>query len=241
MEELLSLLERYLPGYRDTLEGVFDWRLEELEQAFGRPLPAFYKDFAMTMGLQAGPLLTHVNAHEPLHIKYLYESGGSEMPPRRFLFIFGDPDDLSPRHYWLDLEAPSEEGDCQVVRIPFGEGMWKEKLSRQFISLREMLFLWAMEYIHLPTFPHQARYQRGAGRRTPEAEDLARLLEQMGFTRLPYPRRSMLFERDGAAIRLHRTPDVPHFGIRVGMRSPEEFKHFQALIEDNTDLEVPIW
>ena len=54
------------------------------------------------------------------------------------------------------------------------------------------------------------------------------------------PRRSMLFEWDGAAIRLHRTPDVPDFRILVGMRSPEELKRFQTFIEDNTDVELPI-
>ncbi|MFY2556806.1 hypothetical protein ACN469_04195 [Corallococcus terminator] len=241
MEELLALLERYSPGYRETIHGVFDWRLDELEEEFGRPLPTFYKSFATTMGQQGGPLLAHVNVREPLHIAFLYESIAGEMPPRRFLFIFGDPDPLAPYHYWLDLEAPSEEGDGQVVRMPFGENAWIDKLHRDFISLREMLFLWAMEAVHLPSFPYQARYHRGKGPKAGTAEDLARLLEKTGFNRLPYPRHSMLFEREDAAIRLYRLPDDSTFDIRVGMHSAEQLSHFQALIEDNSDLERSRW
>ncbi len=239
MDELLALLERYTPGYRDQVKGYPDFLLDELEEAFGRPLPPFYREFAQVMGTKGGPLLATVDAYDPLlNVAEIYRlTPKRALPPRRFLFIFGDPDPLAPNPYWLDLESPSEEGDCQVVRMSFSEDSWKKKLYRDYISLREMLFLWAMEYVHMPIFPHQAKYHRGEGRQTPRAEDLARLLEKKGFARLPYPRYSMLFERDGAAIRLYRPPDDPHFAIRVGMHSLEELKHFQALIEDNTDME----
>jgi len=123
-----------------------------------------------------------------------------------------------------------------VVRMPFGADAWKTKLHREAISLRELLFLWAMEHVHLPTLPQQASYLRGEGRTTPSAENLARLLEKMGFVRLPSPRYSMLFERAGAAARLYRPPDSPHFNLRVGMHRPEEMKRFQMLLEGNTGL-----
>lgn len=238
MDELLALLERYAPGYGGQIEGYPDVLVDELEEVFGRPLPAVYRNFAQVMGTRGGPLLAPVRSFDPiLDVAALYRlAPKGELPPRRFLFIFGDPDPLAPHHYWLDLESPSEEGDCQVVRMPFGADSWKTKLHREAISLREMLFLWAMEHVHLPTLPHQVSYLRGEGRTTPGAEDLARLLEKMGFARLAYPRHSMLFERDGAAARLYRPPDSPHFTLRVGMHRPEELKRFQLLLDDNTDL-----
>ncbi|WIG99333.1 hypothetical protein KGD87_20435 [Myxococcus sp. SDU36] len=120
--------------------------------------------------------------------------------------------------------------------MPFGADAWKTKLHREATSLRELLFLWAMEHVHLPTLPHQASYVRREGQSAPSAEDLAHLLEKMGFARLPYPRYSMLFEREGAAARLYRPPDSPHFNLRMGTQRPEELKRFQMLLEDNTDL-----
>lgn len=242
MNELLVFLERFSPGYRDRIEGYPDWLIDELEEAFGRPLPGPYRDFARNMGVNGGPLLAHVRSYDPLlDVAELYRlSPPSELPPRRFLFVFGDPDPLAPTPYWLDLESPSEDGDCQVVRMSFGEESWKQQ-HRDFVSFREMLFLWAMEYIHMPNFPHHARYLRGKGQQTVTTEDLARILAKLGFTQLPYPRHSLLFERDDAAARLYRRPNDSSFEIRVGMRNLDELKHFQAVIEDNADLEKPVW
>ncbi|NTX60144.1 hypothetical protein HUA74_05685 [Myxococcus sp. CA051A] len=242
MDKLTTLLERFSPGYQDRIEGYPDWLIDELEEVFGQPLPVPYREFARSMGVSGGPLLAHVRSYDPLlNVAELYRlSPQSELPPRTFLFIFGDPDPLAPTPYWLDLESPSEDGDYQVVRMPFGEHP-QRKLHRDFVSFREMLFLWAMEYVHLPNFPHQARYHRGKDLQASTVEDLVRILEKTGFERLPYPRYSMLFERDDAAIRLYRPPDDSTFDIRVGMHSAEQLRHFQALIEDNTDLKRSTW
>lgn len=238
MDELLALLGRYAPGSSGQIKGYPDFLVDELEDVFGRPLPTVYRHFAEVFGTRGGPLLAHVRSFDPiLDIAELYRvAPKGELPSRRFLFIFGDPDPLAPHHYWLNLESPSEEGDCQVVRMPFGADEWKTKLRREAISLRELLFLWAMERVHMPTLPHQASYVRREGHSTPSSEDLARLLEKMGFARLPYPRYSRLFEREGAAASLYRAPESPHFSLRVGMQHPEELKRFQVLLEDNTDM-----
>lgn len=243
MDELLALLERYAPGYGAQIEGYPDMLVDELEEVFGRPLPAVYRHFAQVMGTRGGPLLSTVTTYDPLlDVANLYRVLPLEMPPRRFLplempprrflYVFGDPDPLAPNPYWLDLESPSEEGDCQVVRMSLGADSWKKKLYRQAFSLRELLFLWAMEHVHLPTLPHQARYLRGEGR----AEDLVPLLEKDGLRAAPLPRAQPALRTGGAAVWLYRPPEGPHFTLRVGMRSPEELKRFQLLLEDHTDL-----
>lgn len=238
MRELITLLERYVPGYSSQVQGASDWALDNLEEAFGQPLPEVYQDFAREMGKNGGALLGHVDAYDPFDVADKYQLATEDNPPRRFFFVFGDPDPLSPSHYWLDLEAPSEDGDFQVVRIPLFPDAWKTKLDRRYFSFREMLYIWAMERVCLPCFPHRLLYQQGE---TTTAEELARYLEKMGFVRLPYPRNSMLFERDDAAAGLYRALNSSRFEFHVGMRSPDKLKHFQAVLEDNTDLKKSIW
>ena len=239
MDALLELLERYLPGYRSQIEGYPAPLLDELEEAFGRELPASYREFAEAMGARGGVFLSSVSAYDPiLDVADFYRVMPMEMPPRRFLYLFGDPSPLAPTPYWLDLESPSAGDDCQVVRMPLGEHTWKTKLSRDYISLRELLFLWAMEHVQMPRFPAHVSYQSGAGRRTVTEQDVARLLVQAGFTQLPYPRHSLLFERDDGAVRLYRPPEKPSFELRVAMRSSDALIRLQELIADHTDLET---
>jgi hypothetical protein len=240
MDELLTLLERYAPGYRGRIQGAYDWRIEDLEEIFGQQLPKFYREFVSCMGMGGGPLLEHVDTYEPTEIADLYRFSSVEMPPRRFLFVFGDPS-LDDEHYWLDLEARSEDGDCQVVRMPFGDDAWETHLSRHFVSLREMLFVWAMENVCLPTFPHDARYFVSSDHEEPEnlpnVEEIARAFEKQGFTRLPYPRYSLLFERKDASVELYRRPDKPGFWLWVGGREQKEFRRIRAIIEDMKGVE----
>lgn len=236
MDELLALLERYSPGYQAQIEGASGWSLDNLEDVVGQPLPVFYREFAQVMGKEGGPLLADVRSYNPYDIAELYElSPAAELPPRRFLFIFGDPS-MEAEHYWLDLEAPSEREDRQVMRMRFGEEEWKKNLSPVYMSLREMLFVWAMRNICLPTFPHGATYYLGSKHTPldapPDAEAVARIFERLGFTRLSYPRRCLLFDRDDAAISLYRSPDEPGFLFQVGMRNPEELRRFQGIMED---------
>ncbi|WP_437992735.1 hypothetical protein [Sorangium sp. So ce145] len=236
MEELLSLLDRYAPGYRGRVQGVYGWRLDEIEDRFGRPCPGFYRAFALAMGAEGGPLLEGLHEYHPSKIADLYALA-PWMPPRRFLYVFGD---ASPdgQHYFLDLDAPSEAEDCHVVRFPFGEQTWTTRLTRRFVSLREMLFVLAMTNVHLPIFPHRAEYLStgGPAGAPPRAEDVAVILERLGFTRLPYPRRCLLFERHDAGILLYRRPDDPGFSLRVGFLDPAKLRGFEAVIEDAAGL-----
>jgi hypothetical protein len=145
MRDLIALLDRYAPGCSNQIQGVSTAEIDFLEDAFGQPLPDVYRLFALEMGRDGGPLLAN------------------DILPRRFLFIFGDPDPLTRFHYWLELEAPSEDGDSQVVQSSYFQDAWKTKLIRSYVGLQEMLFDWAMEYVCVPSFPHRARYRQGDG------------------------------------------------------------------------------
>jgi hypothetical protein len=233
MDDLLALLERYAPGYRGTIQGARFWQLDVLEEGFGRPLPGAYRAFAETMGVDGGALLAHVRSYHPNHISELY-AVAPVMPPRRFLFIFGDPS-MEAYHYFLDLETSRDGDDHEVVRFPFSDHGWANPTPR-FVSLREMLLVWAMRYVALPTFPHAATFTGSGEAHTPSAEDMANLFARLGFVKLSRPTRCMLFERADAAIELYRFPYEPSFSFQVGMRDLAELHRFEAIIEDTTVL-----
>lgn len=239
MDELLAFIERYAPGYRGLIQGAHEWRIDDLEKAFGQPLPKFYRKFASVMGVNGGPLLAHVDTYEPTKVADLYRFASVEMPPRRFLFVFGDPA-LDDEHYWLDLETPSEDGDCQVVKMPFGDEAWEASLSRYYVSLREMLFAWAMENICLPTFPYQAEYFVNSARTTTEGssdvEELAGKFERLGFKRLSYPRHCLVLERKDASVEFIRKPTETGIWFSIGGRDHKEFQRLRALAEELKDV-----
>jgi len=118
MRDLIALLERYVPGCSNQIQGASTAEIDFLEDAFGQPLPDVYRFFAIEMGRDGGPLLAHVRSYNPFDIADKYKTTSNDIPPQRFLFIFGDPNPLTRFHYWLDLEAPSEDGDFQVVQFP---------------------------------------------------------------------------------------------------------------------------
>jgi len=194
------------------------------------------------MGQEGGSLLAHVKTYHPrADITEIYEvAPPKELPPRRFLFVFGDRS-MDAHHFWLDLEAPTEEqDDCQVVRMPFGADAWRTSISKVYISMREMLFVWAMRYVYLPRFPHHSDYLLLSWDKAPKslrgAEDVVLLFERLGFNRLDYPRHCLLFERDDASIMLYQPIDGSGLSIKVGMRELTELRRFQAIIEDNTGM-----
>ena len=233
MDDLLDLLERYAPGYRDTIKGAKFWQLDVLEERFGRPLPGAYRAFAEIMGVDGGALLAHVCSYHPDHISELY-AVAPWMPPHRFLYILGDSS-LEDHSYFLDLDTSCDSDDHEVVRFPFDDDGWANR-TRKFVSLREMLLLWAMRYVALPTFPHAAEFSRGAESLTASAEDVANLITRLGFVKLSLPVRCMLFERPDAVIELYRLPHEPGFSFRVGMRDADELRRFEAIIEENTSM-----
>jgi hypothetical protein len=109
-----------------------------------------------------------------------------------------------------------------------------------YVSLRETLFVWAMTHVHLPTFPHHVGYYLRSGDKQPEAgrgaEELARIFEQLGFSRLPYPRHCLLFERGDAGILVYQTPEGPGLSFEMGAQDPGECRRLEAVIEENTGM-----
>jgi hypothetical protein len=190
------------------------------------------------MGADAGPLFGADSVCTPEDI--LQRSvDRANAPPNRFLYVVYDssPDDV---HYFMDLDSPTEPGDCAVVRMRFAKDAWLALLGPCYLSFREMLFVSAMENVHLPSFPHRAEYVTPVGGKPPEdpptVERVTSVFERLGFVRLPYPRHCLLFERRDAAIRLYRPVTPPGFSFVVGMRDPRDLQRFMEVVEDSTGM-----
>ncbi len=241
MEDLLTLIERYAPGYRERIRGAARWSIRELEENFGRPLPAAYREFAAVMGKDGGPLLAGLRSYQTIKIAELYKDL-AVMPPRRFLFVFGDDTPDTPEHFFLDFDRPTDDGsDAEVVRFPLdNDGSAR---TRRYVSLRELLFVYALRNIALPGFPWRAGYldesPYGPERVPTSAETFAALFERLGFRRLAFPRRCMLFERVDAVIELYNLPGGPGCSFRVGFRDQGELRRLAELLADHTTA-VPV-
>jgi hypothetical protein len=236
MDDLLTLIERYAPGYRARIRGAAWWWIDDLEANLGRPLPAAYREFVEAMGADGGPLLAGLRNYQTNKIAELYKDLAF-MPPRRFLFVFGDDTPDAPEHFFLDLERPTDDGaDAEVVRFPLDDD--GSARTHRFVSLRELLFVLAMRNIALPGFPWRAEYldepRHGPEREPTGAEAFAALFGKLGFRRLAFPRRCALFERDDAVIELYNLPDRPGCSFRVGFREQGELRRLAELLADHT-------
>jgi hypothetical protein len=65
-------------------------------------LPGAYVSFLEAMGEEGGALLSGLVDHHPSAIAALYKTAPKAMPPRRFLYLFGDPG-IAPAPYFFDL------------------------------------------------------------------------------------------------------------------------------------------
>jgi len=157
------------------------------------------------------------NPYSDIAPLYASPYNGKSLSLRRFLYILGDTTYPGPVDYYLDLEAASEEGDAQVVQIPKGKDSGKTLSGGTYYIIREMLCLWAVEKLHLPQCPHSTFYVHARERQSFRAEDLACMLEKMGFQGCLIQNTACSLSERMQPIGLCRPPTHSCFAIRVGM------------------------
>src|SRR5688572_17626059 len=138
---LEQLLLRIVPGLAAAWHGASDAELSRIQSIAGRPLPAFYHWFMQRLGKSLGPMAYPGVDFTAQGLLAAY-AAGRIAPDRRYLLIGYDHDDVSPLHYFYDLDAPVR-GDALVVRMSTPS----EESHEQFETLREML-AWGELYTH---------------------------------------------------------------------------------------------
>jgi hypothetical protein len=147
---LEQLLLRVVPGLATAWKGAAPADIDRLETLAGRPLPALYRWFLEHLGSSMGPMSYPTLDFSAAGILSRYAAGHIERHPR-YLLIAYDDDDVTPAHYFYDLDRPARQ-DALVLRMLTPRDEPHDQLE-QFETLREMLAwgeLWAQRVEHAP-------------------------------------------------------------------------------------------
>lgn len=202
---LEQLLLRVVPGLGAAWQGAASGDIERLEGIAGRALPPLYRWFLVRMGAAMGPMAYPALDFSASRILTLYASGQVQPHPR-YLLIAYDDDEVTPAHYFYDLDRQARD-DALVLRMLTPLDAPHEQLE-QFETLREMLAwgeLWANRV--------EAAQQRlrGSLRASDGAlhERLGRALQGLGFeTPVETGAYCGLYERGDAVLVCSGPPDA---------------------------------
>jgi hypothetical protein len=137
---LEALLLRVVPHLAAGWQGASTREVAELEAVAGRPLPAFYRWFLSRMGKSMGPMRYPTVDFSAQGVLEAYATGSIERSSR-YLLIGYEREEITPLHYFYDLDRPARS-DALVVRMLTP----RDETHDQFETFREMLAwgeLWA--------------------------------------------------------------------------------------------------
>lgn len=202
---LEQLLLRVVPGLAAGWHGASDTDIERIEAIAGRPLPAVYRWFLAHLGVSMGPMRYPTLDFSASGILSVYQSGRMEPHPR-FLLIGYEHDEVTPLHYFYDLDRPAR-GDALVLRMLTPRDESHEQLE-QFETLREML-AWGELWTHrVEPAPQLCR----GNLRAPDADlhgRVAPVLGRLGFdTPIETGPFCGLYEAADAALVCSGAPDA---------------------------------
>jgi hypothetical protein len=207
---LEELLTRIVPGSSQTWEGAPESEIDRIEAIAGRPLPPFYRWFLSRMGRSMGPLSYPTVDFSAQGILAVY-AARRMAPDPRYLLIGYEHDELTPLHYFYDLDDAVRK-DALVVRMLTPA----DETHDQFETFREMLAWGELWTQRVERAPQQCR-----GTLRADAALQARLapvLRRLGFD-VPIETGPLcaLYEREDAVFLCtgtpHDTPGKQTFGL----------------------------
>jgi hypothetical protein len=233
---LERLLLRIVPGLAAEWQGASDAEVARLESLAGRPLPAFYRWFLERLGKSMGPMIYPGVDFSAQGVIDIY-AAGRIAPDPRFLLIGYDHDDVSPLHYFYDLDA-ALRGDALVVRMLTP----KDESHEQFETLREMLAWGELYAQRVAAAPQQCR---GVLRFTGASlgVTLEPALAELGFEApLETGRFCGLFERQDAALVASGTPGDPpgRQSFALGGHDAASLAQVLSTLATRADVEIDI-
>jgi hypothetical protein len=232
---LEKLLLRLVSGTRESWEGAPDSEIEQLEAIAGRALPSFYRWFLSQMGRSMGPLSYPTVDFTAQGILGVYATARMAPDPR-YLLIGYEHDELTPLHYFYDLDDEARE-DALVVRMLTPA----DETHDQFETFREMLAWGELWTRRVEPAPQQCRGTLRGG-----ADLQARLepvLRRLGFD-VPIETGPScgLYEREDAVFLCtgtpHDTPGKQTFGL--GGRDAPRLAQILGEIASESSIDVSL-
>jgi hypothetical protein len=229
---LEKLLLRIVPGLASEWQGASEADVARIESIAGRPLPDFYRWFLARLGKSMGPMVYPTVDFSARGVLAAY-SANRIAPDPRYLLIGYERDEVSPLHYFYDLDAATR-GDALVVRMLTP----RDESHEQFETLREML-AWGELYANRIT--SAAQQCRGFLRHPAIYEQLTPALSRLGFE-APIETGAYcgLFERSDATLVCSGTPNDSLAPQSFALAGPDASTLARVLSEVTTLSEAEI-
>jgi hypothetical protein len=235
---LEKLLTRIVSGLSQTWEGAPESEINQIEAIAGRTLPPFYRWFLARMGRSMGPMSYPTVDFSAQGILAVY-AARRMAPDPRYLLIGYEHDEVTPLHYFYDLDAAVRD-DALVVRMLTAA----DETHDQFETFREMLAWGELWTQRVESAPQQCRGTLRAG-----ADLQARLgpvMRRLGFD-VPIETGPScgLYEREDAVLLCtgtpHDTPGKQTFGL--GGRDAATLAQIlsEATGESSIDVSLSAW
>lgn len=181
IENLISYVEKYQPGFSTTLRGATEAEIARLAKFSPQPLPAFYQSYLRRMGQEYRDFNLSVDSTSKIEdllefyeVEYAADPEDDWFPANCFLIGLGgvEPDTCLE---FLPAKPP---------RVVFTEG--NEILGLYAATLENLVFITAFQVYRVKAFEHSyfltsSYHSIGSRRVLTEASNLARAL---GFERL---------------------------------------------------------
>lgn len=246
MNEFITLLSRYDPGYPSTIQGASWERIAHFADLIRHPPPPRHEEFLRRMGSSLGNLeLPSVS----LDLEALIEALESEewRPPPRYVLVALETKDPY-FDYYLDLESHNGEGfgprDFGVVRFETGgNSVFQGRVHPSYHSFRDMLFSLGFLYKRLKPLPFRtalmaspAKQQGGPAPQQGQLAKLVQLALKMGFQRVAHTGPSCaLLDREDAAIYGHLPPRGGLI-VEVSAKDSAGLSKISEVLRDHTSL-----
>jgi hypothetical protein len=119
IETAVQFAERYHSGSARTLRGASAEEIDQLQEAYGHPLPPSYREFLASMGRYSGRLLAKLNSHDFTlrAVRGFYDEYGEGTSD--FVCI-GVNQIGSDRNFWLYTAQPGREPVVIIAAPPPG-------------------------------------------------------------------------------------------------------------------------
>lgn len=142
--ELIHYISEFDPSYPDSLQGAPAEQIHELERWVGRPLPAFYREFLVRMGMSTGGLQLDEGdfSIEAVLEYYRNEEWPHPAHPAHYLFIAQDRG-MNSMDVWLEC-APPQGTEPWVVRFSGQSEVQEDQILVEAPSFRDYVFRWAV-------------------------------------------------------------------------------------------------
>jgi hypothetical protein len=217
VQALVTLIERYRPGFADEVRPADERRIQSLAQLAG-PLPGALLRFLRTMGGSPPRLLVDALflGVDPMRRALL---SADWLKDDRYLIL--TKWDAVDAMIWIDRATPTPPDDAMLVSSPWMDTPEPQPKTPHAWGLEDLLYVEAFRGHRLAMFDHHAAL---ATTDTPDAAQLADALARplgLDFERLAPTLTSGLFDRGDAAIIVRRAPRDAALHVHIAAETPE--------------------